>query len=241
MECPCPSLRLGWPGAGRMMRAGGARQRFRSALLEEPSDFEPFGPHLPEIELRRAIARDDDEVDPAWQQIGVGPEALAAEAFDPVSFHGAADSPTHDQPEPRRPRPALGREEKREMRRSDAPGVAVSLRARELRVLAEPAIGAEGHHARDRMLKAGGDARLLLVEGRHEPLAALAASVVEHLAATGRGHAGAKAVRARAADVVGLVGAFHRVPRFRRDKRASDRRPVKCLGLGICWYGRGAQ
>ena len=49
----------------------------------------------------------------------------------------------------------------------------------------------------------------LLVDGRHEVLATLVPPVLQHLAAAPRGHAGPKAVRARAADVVRLVGALH--------------------------------
>ena len=71
--------------------------------------------------------------------------------------------------------------------------------------------------------------RLLLVDGRDEALPPLAAAVREHLAATRGGHAGAKAVGAGSADVVGLVRALHGWGRFRRDKRALDGASVKAL------------
>ena len=132
------------------MRTGRARQRFRGALLEEALDPEPLGANSFEIEVWRARARDDDEVDPSRQKARVGPEALAAKALHPVSLDGAADPPAHDQPEPRRPRLALGSQEEREMCRSDATRRAIGLGARELRVLAESAIGAEGHDVRQR-------------------------------------------------------------------------------------------
>jgi hypothetical protein len=144
----CPSRSLGLPGAGRMMRAGRTRQRFRSPLFEEPNHAQPLGAELREVELRRAGARDDDEVDAVRQQIRVGSKALTAQALHPVSLHGAANPATHDQPEPGRSGLTLGRDEQREVRRSYTAGVAARLRARELCVLAEPAIGAEGHHLR---------------------------------------------------------------------------------------------
>ncbi len=155
----CPSRSLGLPSAGRMMRAGPPRQRFRSALFEEADHPEPLGAHLREVELRRPRARDDDEVDATGEQVGVGPKALTAYALHPVSLHGAANPATHDQPEPRRPRLALSRDEQREMRRSDPAGVTVSLRACELRVFAEPAIGAEGHHLCSAIASAAGAGR----------------------------------------------------------------------------------
>ncbi len=128
-----------------MMRPGRSRQRFRSALLEEALDPQPLRPNALEVELRRTRARDDDQVDPRRQKVGVGPKALAAEAFDPVSLDGAADPAAHDQPEARRSGPALGRQEEREVRGSHAARAAIALRARELRMAAESAIGAEGH------------------------------------------------------------------------------------------------
>ena len=131
-----------------MMRVRCARQRFRSALLEEPLDREPLGTHPRQVELRGPWARDDDEVDPPGKQVRTGPEALTAEALDPVSLHGAADPATHDQPEPRWARHPLGGHEEREVGGSYPAGRAIALRAHELCVLAESAIGAEGHEVR---------------------------------------------------------------------------------------------
>jgi hypothetical protein len=51
--------------------------------------------------------------------------------------------------------------------------------------------------------------RLLLEDRDGEPSAALAATVGEDLLAAARGHASAETMRAHAANVVGLVGAFH--------------------------------
>lgn len=129
-----------------MMRAGRPRQRFRSALLEEPLDPEPLGAHLLEVEVGRARAGDDDEVDPPRHQARMGPEAFTAEPLHPVSLHRAADPATHDQPEPRRARFSLGRQEEGEMGGPQASRGAIGLGPRELRVPAESAIGAEGHH-----------------------------------------------------------------------------------------------
>jgi hypothetical protein len=212
-----------------MMRVGRPRQRFRSALLEKALDPEPLGSDSFEIEFWRARAGDDDEVHPARQEVRVGPKTLAAEAFHTVSLHRPPDPAAHDQPEARRPRLALRSQEEGEMGGSDPTSGAIGLGPCEVRVLAEPAIGAEGHLtcAGANVLRA--PPRLLLVEGRNQPLAPLAAAIREHLATTSGGHAGAKAVRACAADIVGLIGALHGVPRFRRDKRASERRSVKCL------------
>ena len=50
---------------------------------------------------------------------------------------------------------------------------------------------------------------LLLEDRDSEPSAALAAAVGEDLLAAARGHASAETMRAHAANVVGLVGAFH--------------------------------
>ena len=129
-----------------MMRAGRPRQRFRSALLEKPLDPEPLGADPLEVEIRRARAGDDDQVDPPGHQARMGPEALTAEALDAVSLHRAPDPAPHDQPEPRRARLSLGCQEEGEMRGPHAPRGAIGLGARELRVPAESAIGAEGHH-----------------------------------------------------------------------------------------------
>jgi len=51
--------------------------------------------------------------------------------------------------------------------------------------------------------------RSLLIDGRNEALPALAAAIGENLAAATGRHAGAKAVRARPANVVGLIGTLH--------------------------------
>jgi hypothetical protein len=60
-----------------------------------------------------------------------------------------------------------------------------------------------------RLRKAELRGRLLLEDRNGEPSAALAATVGEELLAAARGHASAETMRAHAANVVGLVGAFH--------------------------------
>jgi hypothetical protein len=131
-----------------MMRVGRPRQRFRGALPEKPLDPEPLGANTLEVELGRPSARNDDEVDPLREQVRVGPEALTAEPFHAVSLHGAANSPPHDQAEPRRARHAPSGQQEREVGRPDAAGAPIALRAHELCVLAEPSVGPEGHGAR---------------------------------------------------------------------------------------------
>jgi hypothetical protein len=131
-----------------MMRRGRPRQRFRGAPLEEPPDAEPFCADAIEVEPRCPGPGDDDEVDPRREQVRMAPEALAAEPLDPVSLHGAPDPAAHHQPESRGARRALGRHEEREVRGPHPAGIAVALRARELRVLAESSIGAEEHGTR---------------------------------------------------------------------------------------------
>jgi hypothetical protein len=134
-----------------MMRTGHPRQRFRSALLEKPLDPEPLRADPLEVEVGRARAGDDDEVDPPWHQARMGPEAFTAEPLHPVSLYRPADPATHDQPEPRRARLSLGCQEEGEMRGSHAPRGAIGLGPSELRVPAESAIGAEAHHLARRL------------------------------------------------------------------------------------------
>ncbi len=125
---------------------------------------EPLGADLREVELRRPGPRDHDEVDAARNEVRVGPEALATQTLHPVSLHGAAHAPTHDEPEPGGPWRALGRDEQREMSRSDPAGVAITLGARELRVFAEPAVGAKGHrHVRSSGTRAARAGQRLLL------------------------------------------------------------------------------
>ena len=128
------------------MRRGAARQGFRRALLKKACHPEPLGLDALEVELRGAGARDCDQVDPVGHEAWSQAKALTAEALHPVSLHRAADLATHDEPEPRGPGGALGRQQEREVRRSHAPRGAIGLRSRELRVLAEPAVRTEGGH-----------------------------------------------------------------------------------------------
>jgi hypothetical protein len=129
-----------------MMRAGHPRQRFRSALLEKPLDPEPLRANPLEVEVGRARAGDDDEVDPRGYQPRMGSEAFTAEPLDPVSLDRAPDPATHDQPEPGRAGLSLGCQEEGEVGGPHAPRGAIGLGPRELRVLTESAVGAEGHH-----------------------------------------------------------------------------------------------
>jgi hypothetical protein len=128
-----------------MMRGGPARQRFGGPLHEEPRDPEPFGADTLEIEVGRARAGDDDEVDPHRHEGRPGAEAFTAEALHAVSLHRAAHATTHDQAEPRRSRRTLRSQKQREMRRSNPSRRGIVLRADELGVPSEPAIRAERH------------------------------------------------------------------------------------------------
>lgn len=190
-------------GIARMIRRVALRQRFRGSLPQEARDREPFGVHLREREFVGAGPSDDDEIDTGRQEVGPGSKALAAEALDAIPLHGAPDLARDDQAQARQCAPrALRRHEEREMRRADAPPDA--LRTNELGVPAQPPVRAKPEpHA---TLGEG----LLLVERRSQALASLATAIGEHLATPAGRHPGAEAVRASAADVVGLVGALHR-------------------------------
>ena len=185
-----------------------------------------------EAELVRARPCDDDEIDPGGQEVGPSPEALAAEPLHAVAQDGGADLARHDHPE------RAGRAPSRASRaagcaatRSVKCGVATRCPVRWA--------GAKSACLRRRRSgpkRAAGLAKataLLLVDRRHEALAALAAAILEDLAAAARRHAGAEAVRACPADVVGLVGALHGGAR----KKAPPGPSVKSESFrgGSCW------
>jgi hypothetical protein len=128
-----------------MMRGGPARQRLGGPLHEESRHAEPLSADALEIEVRRAGAGDDDEVDPRRHEGRPRAEAFTAETLDAVSLHCAAHATTHDQAEPWRPRLALRSQEQREMRRPDPARRGIVLRADELGVPWEPTIRSERH------------------------------------------------------------------------------------------------
>ena len=125
---------------GRMVRVGGARQRFRSTFLEPRLDREPLRLHLGEIQILCPFPDDNDEVDSVGQERGRPfAKALAAEPFDAVSAHGTTDLASHHQAEPRRTRRGrLRGYQQRKMTSSDA--AALALFAHELRVPTQPAV-----------------------------------------------------------------------------------------------------
>ena len=195
-----------------MIRADRARQRFRGSFLKQRRDRAPLGTDLGDAELGRPFASNHHEIDSLRQKVRQSSKALAAEALDAIAPHCAADSPPDDEAEARRTRRRrLGCHEQREMGRPYAP--ARALRPHELCVLAEPPLDT-GHEAR--ALASRGlsghtfvQRPLLLVDGRHQVLATLAAAILKDFPAAVRRHAGAEAVGACPADVVGLVGALH--------------------------------
>src|SRR6185312_6743102 len=132
-----------------------------------------------------------------------------------------------------------GRDEKDEMTARHAASGAVVLRALELGVLAEAAIGTEGE--RHAAPSGPSRARLLLVDRRDEALPPLPATIGQHLAAASGGHTGSKPVRAGAADIVRLIGALHGSNSGTR-KKAPARPTVKPrIDSGFCWYGAAVQ
>jgi hypothetical protein len=128
-----------------MMRVARLRQRFRSPPLEQALDPRPLGAHSIQVELGGTRTRDHDEIDSSGDQTRPGPETLTTQALDAVSSHGVADAPADDEAEPRRAAIPLGSHEEREMRRPDPSRGPAGLRTHEFCVLAEPAVGAEGH------------------------------------------------------------------------------------------------
>ena len=122
-----------------MVRGGGARQRFRSALLEAQLNRDPFRAHLRKIQILSALARDDDEVDSVRKERGPFAKALAAEPLDPVSSHRTTDFAGHDHAQSRRTwRGRLSGNEQCEMRCTDP--ATLALLAHELRVPAQPTV-----------------------------------------------------------------------------------------------------
>ena len=177
--------------AGRMMRTGRLRQRFHGAFFKHRQCRTPLGTYLFQPQLVRADPCDHDEIHPIRQQFRPRAKALTADPLDPVPPDGRPYRSGNDEPQPSPPRRGrLGRHQQGEMRRPHA--LSRPLGADELRVAPEPL-----------------EQRLLLVDRGRQALAALAATVLQDFAPALRRHTGAEAVRARSADVVGLVGALH--------------------------------
>jgi hypothetical protein len=125
-----------------MVRVGGARQRFRSALAEAQLNREPFRAHLGKAQRRSSFPRDHDEIDSVREEGGPLAETFSAEPFDAVSMHRAPDLACDHHPKSRSPRRRrLRGDQQREVSRPDA--AALTLLARELRVPAQPALAPE--------------------------------------------------------------------------------------------------
>ena len=234
------------------MRRLSPRQRFHSSFPQVPLNVAPFASNSRQVELLGARSSDDHEIHSGRKQVRPKPKALAAHTLDAIALHGVADLPADDQSETggasvvlpfgslpyallqpfgwlrsgllERGRPCrrLRRDEQREVRSHHAP--AELLGSDELGVTAEPSIRPERKRHPPRR-------ELLLVDGRNEMHPTLAATVREDFPAAARGHAGAKAVRARTPDVVGLICALHDVVLVGRllgpRNQASIARPVK--------------
>jgi len=184
------------------MRALGLRQRFRRALSQLGLHGPPLSLHLSQAKLGCSRAGDHDEIDPVRQQIGPSAKALPAEPLHAVASHGRADRPGDDEAESRRAhRRRLSRDEEREVRRaypSSRP-----LRLDELPMPAQPSPLGE-LEAQTR--------RLLFVNRGHQTSATLAAAILQHFAAAPCRHPCTKAMGARPANVVRLVGTLHDEP-----------------------------
>jgi len=193
-----------------MIRADPPRQRFRGTFLKQRLDGAPLGTNLGQAQLGGAFASDHHEIDPRGQELRQPPKALTAEPLDAVASHRAAHATPDDEPEARRTgRRRLSRHEQGEVSRPHA--AARTLSQHELAVLAKPPLDAR-HRVRQ---------PLLLVDGRHEALATLAAAILKDFPATVRRHSGAEAVGACPADVVRLVGALHEGARKKAPPGAS--------------------
>jgi hypothetical protein len=77
---------------------------------------------------------------------------------------------------------------------------------------------------------------LLLVDGRHKVLPALATAIRQDFATAAGGHASAKAVRARTPDIVGLISALHDRPRGAERKHRYGRGSSAAI-FAVGWHG----
>ena len=157
--------------------------------------------NLSQAELGCSRAGNHDEIDPVRQEIGPSAEALPAEPFHAVSAYSRPDGAGDDEPESRRAHGRrLSRDEEREMRRAHASSG--PLRLHELGVPAQPSPLGEFE----------GQTRLLFVDRGHQMDATLSAAVLQHLAPTSCRHPCTKAMGARPANVVRLIGTLHDEP-----------------------------
>jgi hypothetical protein len=125
-----------------MVRPGGTRQHFRSKRSQTALDPEPLGLHLAEVELIGTLPSNDDEIDALRYERTARPEALTAEPFDAISGDCYPNLARHDEPETGGARGRrLRRDQQGKVMGRYAP--AQPLRARELGMLAQPAIWAE--------------------------------------------------------------------------------------------------
>ncbi len=193
------------------------RQGLGATFREGGSNSRPFCLHCTKSERVRPRTGDHDEIDPLgdkpWGQAKTSP----ADALDAVARDRVPDLAGHDEAEPRAA--GCGGAHRCCVARRDGDAALVgSLGLRdqkhEMRAgyPARTVLNAEivGALANTRLLReAELRGRLLLENGDSEPSATLTAAVGEDLLAAARGHASAETMRAHAANVVGLVGAFH--------------------------------
>lgn len=215
----------------RMMRPLTARQRFRGPFAKAPVNLGPFAPNRSKVEVLSMRAGDHDQIHSRRKQIGPQTKALAAQALDPIAPHGVPHSPSNDEANSGSIEfgwsPRLGSHEQCKMSRSDAAPEA--LRPDEFGVVAEPPVPPEGKRHSPRR-------RLLLVDGRHQVLPALATAIRQDFATTAGGHASAKAVRARTPDIVGLISALHDRPLgAEREHRYGRGSSATIFAMG--WHG----
>src|SRR5690349_17453562 len=192
------------PLPNRSARAGAWDRHRASAMVDRPI-------HLVLRDDFSARASDGDDVDRPREAILPLSEGLAQLSLHAVPFHGAADLFGDDHAEPRAFFiGGLTREpQKKKMARGNPR--ASFLNAYVVRAPANPPC------TRIRLV------HLLLEDARRETRAALAAAVVDDLAAAGGRHARAETVRAGAARVVRLVRAFHGAAEISTTRRPRQR------------------
>jgi hypothetical protein len=149
---------------------------------------------------------DEHDVQSIRKQMGLAAEGFANEPLGPVALDRSADLARGDDAQPARAaiRPAV-------KQRDEEPGLHAHpgcLDTQEIRAAAEPVRSGEGL-ARARVAPCHAVTALLLVDARSKPGPTLAPAVADDLTPTRGGHPGSETVRASAAGVVGLVGAFH--------------------------------
>ena len=195
------------------------RERKPSLSTEQPAHALPFRAYVAEGQFVSPNPANDDKVDPLRDPRRPRAKTLSAEPLHAVSHHGSTELLGRNDAKPSRPSSScIDRYEKNEVTGGDA--FAAILSTNEIATLSKAPDARKGRSRRRRPrgrardcgghIRASHDRRTLLLENLYrEARTPLAPTVRQHLSTATRLHAGAEAVGADAANLVGLVGAFH--------------------------------